>query len=381
MFLVASAFAILAASGAAGTAVLVAAVISLAQLIPLIVQQIGLGLIAAAKVIHKAGPPLVRALGAVLRAFIREVIKSTPAFGRMLIVMIRTGLKVIRELIPDFVKTGIALIVGFLGGVARDIGKITTIAVKIIVGFINTLAKNARKIINAGVNFLISFIRGLADAVDKRADDVGRAGLRLAEAIINGLWRGLKNGAKMIKDMAIDVAKDALKGAMSFLGISSPSKEFMKVGMYADEGFALGLSTYARVVDKAAEGVADGAMRKVKLSMMKMSEAVATDMDVSPVISPVLDLTQVKKESSKLGDIIDPGAISAAVSYQSAAAIAAARTASASGTSETVVTDGSKPPTEINLTQNNYSPKALSATEIYRQTKNQMSLAKEALST
>lgn len=380
MFLVATAFAILAASGAAGTAVLAAAVISLAQLIPLVVQQIGLGLIAAAKVIHKAGPPLIRALGVVLRAFIKEIIKSTPLFAKMLIVMIRNGLRVIRELIPDFVKTGIALIVGFLGGVAKNISDITKIAVRIIVGFINTLAKNIRRIINAGVNFIIAFIRGLADAIDKRADEVGRAGLRLAEAIINGMWRGLKNGAKYIKDMAVDVAKDALKGAMSFLGISSPSKAFMEVGQYADEGFALGLSTYARVVNKAAEGVADGAMRKVKLSMMKMSEAVSGEMDVNPVISPVLDLSQVKRESGKLGGIIDPGAITAGVSYSAAAAIAAERVASQTpSTADSRSTGGSTAPTEVNLTQNNYSPKALSTSEIYRQTKSQMALAKEAL--
>ena len=93
------------------------------------------------------------------------------------------------------------------------------------------------------------------------------------------------------------------------------------------------------------------------------------DMKLSqPVISPVLDLSRVKKEAPKIGAMMAIAPISPIASTDHAAAIA---------TQQTALTAGPiTPETSINFEQNNYSPDPLSNIEIYRQTNNQLSRLK-----
>src|SRR4029079_1419706 len=92
------------------------------------------------------------------------------------------------------------------------------------------------------------------------------------------------------------------------------------------------------------------------------------DMNVNPTVTPVLDLTQIRKDAKQLGDI------SNATPIRLSAEITAARTDSA----DTDV-DPERGAKIFKFEQNLYSPEALSEAEIYRQTSNQLSQAKSAL--
>jgi hypothetical protein len=95
------------------------------------------------------------------------------------------------------------------------------------------------------------------------------------------------------------------------------------------------------------------------------------DMDVQPVITPVLDLTQMQKDVAKMPNLSNVIPITGAIN---AAAISAAQAAQPGSD-----VDPETGATVIKLEQNNYSPEALSEAEIYRQTNNQLSMAKSAL--
>jgi len=64
----------------------------------------------------------------------------------------------------------------------------------------------------------------------------------LGSSIIDGVVQGIKNGAQTVFNAIGDVATGALHWAAEKLGIGSPSKEFMKLGVYSMEGFAQGIS-------------------------------------------------------------------------------------------------------------------------------------------
>jgi tape measure domain-containing protein len=241
LFLFAAGLAALAASGAAGIAVLAGAVITISQLIPLVMHQIGLGLIALAKVIANAGPPLIAAFTTVLRSFITAVIKNTPLLTNMLITFVLNGLRAIRTIFPAVVATGISMIMSLLTGIKNNIGRIVTTAGDIIVKWMQAMSKQLPRITDAGVKMIIAFVQGLADAVNNNADAMRSAGMDLAKALINGMTGGLFSGVSAVKDAAVSVAKSALDGAKGLLGISSPSKEFYKIGRYVTAGFRDGL--------------------------------------------------------------------------------------------------------------------------------------------
>ena len=162
-----------------------------------------------------------------------------------------------------------------------------------------------------------------------------------------------------------DAMQDALDAANRKLGINSPSKEFAKIGRYSDEGFAQGLRYYSGVVRSSAEDLGGQALNSLKTSIAMISQAVSDDIDYQPTIRPVLDLSDIQTGVKTLDTIFSKNqALSASTSMQT-------RVAPGS------VTDEEAPSTKgvstIQFTQNNYSPKALSRVDIYRQTKNQFS--------
>jgi len=95
------------------------------------------------------------------------------------------------------------------------------------------------------------------------------------------------------------------------------------------------------------------------------------------VIAPVLDLTSVESEAKKIADYIQTAQVlMPTLSIASANVIA---------TSTKPFEDDSpiKPPAgsgEVKFEQNIYAPAQLSTGDIYRQTRNQITMAKEELS-
>lgn len=197
------------------------------------------------------------------------------------------------------------------------------------------------------------------------------AGVDAAQGIVNGL----KSKQSSINKQMEKIAASMIKALKKKLGIKSPSTVFAEMGGYASEGMAKGLLSGAQMVTDAAETVAANAVSALQNSISKISEVVNDNMDSSPVITPVLDLTQVQEDAKKINDLTNVTPISAAASYNAAAGIAASELARQQAMSD------SAPGKVLNFTQNNSSPESLSETEIYRQTKNQLAQAKAMLDT
>jgi hypothetical protein len=231
--------------------------------------------------------------------------------------------------------------------------------------------------VNAGFQTILDFINAMTDAVDRYMPQIREASRRLAFAIIDGLTGGLASKAYAVFNKIKGIATGALDAAKRALGINSPSKVFMGVGESIPEGMVLGIRNTSDTVGKATEEMGKVAVDNVKSSLKKMYDAVDGEVNVNPVISPVLDLSSVRKEAKSLGTVFGTQPIKADVSYSKAKTISestleARERASAESAEEQKAA--------IEFVQNNYSPKALTAIEIYRNTRNQLSLAKEALS-
>ncbi|HFG0328240.1 TPA: hypothetical protein ACHHTE_001329 [Staphylococcus aureus] len=112
---------------------------------------------------------------------------------------------------------------------------------RVIQGFVNVVNKVSQGMTNA-VNKIKSFI---GDFVSAGAD------------MIRGLIRGIGQMAGELMDAAKNVAKRALDAAKSALGIHSPSREFMDVGMYSMLGFVKGIDNHSSKVIRNVSNVAD----------------------------------------------------------------------------------------------------------------------------
>lgn len=353
--------------------------LELVGIIPLVLQKLGEGVIAFAEVIANGGPAITGAITAVLLSIITAIDTVAPKIINTLFKLLTLMLAKLMDFVPKMVQAGLRILTGVLNGIADNIYKIITVATKIATEFIRGLGDNLPKILDAGADFIIKFLKGLAKTIDSRSKDMSEAGADVAEAIIKGMVRGLTSGAGRVASMARDVAKSALNAAKNLLGINSPSKEFETVGIQSDDGLALGLDRGGKKVEKSARGVAGRALEAIRGSLSDMTTIFSKDVDLNPTITPVLDLSEVRKDAAQVGSFLGANAKPIAVSgsYSVARELLAKYEANRNANLDN---GGLATHTEsITYNQYNTSPKPLSASEIYRQTKNQLSVTKGAL--
>lgn len=195
------------------------------------------------------------------------------------------------------------------------------------------------------------------------------------EDLIKGLWGGIN----AMKNWVIDKFKSFLGGVLdtvkSFFGIGSPSKVFRGIGANLAESLGMGLIDMTRSASLAAVRLANNVQKSWDQTKIALTVPMIDIGDINPVITPVLDLSQVRKESQNLDKLMSVQAIRPDVSFDRALTLAIAtndQNGSEDSTPQVVEQHN-----EFNQTIN--APKALTAADIYRQTKSQFALAKEEL--
>jgi hypothetical protein len=368
----------LGAASSVGTAALVFMATQLIGLIPLIMQKIGEGIVAIANVIATSGPALIGAFTTVIVSMVTAIQTAAPLIIETFFNLISMLVQKLTENVPKFVESGIIMINGILKGIADNIGRMIDEGTRIVTEFLNGIGRNLPKIIDAGVKVIISFVNGLAQGIRNNTAAMRDAGWNLASALIDGMTGGL--GSAMVSKAVAAVhglGSAVLRAVKAVLGIRSPSKEFFKVGEWSGEGLSNGLTSYTDQVGKDAEKLGTSAMDGLNKSISGISDMSLSGLDMTPTIRPVLDLSSIKKDSTLIDGMLTPSALSVDAGYTKAASISVEQKALKSATS---ATEQAPAPvagdTNISFVQNNTSPKALTESEIYRMTKNQLSAAK-----
>jgi len=368
----------LSIAGVAGTAALVGAIAALAGLIPLVLQQVAIGILRFAEIIGTGGPAITAALTTVLLSLMNAIDTLSPKIIATLYRLMELMLNTMLQHVPKMTDTGLKILIGFLNGVAKNIGGVVKAGTDVVVAYINGVASNTGKVVQAGINLIIAYVNALADGIRNNQDRMNAAGRNLASAIIDGMTGGLFSGAGKVAQAAREVAARALQAAKNFLGVKSPSKEFFKLGAWSSEGMALGIDDKADMVEDSSIAMGDAAIDSLTKTLAGIQKVIDGSIDYRPRIQPVLDLTDIRQNASQIGDLLATKPISVDATYSQARSAAsgyqqnqdAAAENSETGHSETTI-----------YNQYNSSPKALSAAEIYRQTKNQLSKVKGEVTT
>jgi hypothetical protein len=214
---------------------------------------------------------------------------------------------------------------------------------------------------------LMTVSQTLATNAGNNLYNAGIAGAR-------GIVQGLQSEESNIKKEMTKIGRQMIAALKRELKIKSPSEEFAEIGKFSMEGMAKGFTSSTKVVTDAVDSAAQDALTAMKRSMSGLSDGVAAEIDPNPVITPILDLTQVRTQAQELSALTNVVPITAAASYGHATSISAS-----AATTQADEADVAKAPASVKFEQNNYSPSALSEVEIYRQTKNQLSQLKTAL--
>ena len=149
---------------------------------------------------------------------------------------------------------------------------------------------------------------GLTSGTNKqKAIDAGTA-------IGDGIIQGINNKAYAIISAGTALAQKLIEAVCIYLGVSSPSKEFAKIGEFLDLGLIAGINNYSDLVVKSAEQLGEDSIDGLKSVMSQISDAVSTEINSDPVIRPVLDLTGVQSGANALNSMMGKQTYGLAVS-------------------------------------------------------------------
>lgn len=274
--------------------------------------------------------------------FINGVNSKTTELNTTFTTLLNAIVTTITSKYQEFNKAGQTLMTKFVDGMSSKESAAKNLVSNMISSVASTLKNGYSDFYNAGTNL----VRGFIDGMEDHMDDVRRA--------------------------ARELAREAYREAMDELDEHSPSRKFFQIGEYVAVGFANGISDNERIAGKSARSMANTALTTVKETLSKLSDEISNDVDVQPTIRPVLDLTDVTAKSAQLNSLF---------SRNQAMAISSSMASRSTYTPEQTTSTRPETGATFQFTQNNYSPKALSRVEIYRQTKNQFSAMERMMTT
>lgn len=362
-------------------------------------------------------PLIAAAFGAMITGFLTGLITNIPLAVQAVSTFISALINEFLAKVPEWVNRGMEIVTSLISGIASRIGDLVNAAVDLITKFLDGLTQNMPRLVKSGVDFvvallngiasalpriidaafktIIAFVNGLAEAIRNNHQKLADAGMNLVRAIVEAVISTvasvggtIMSQAAKIGNWLIDGAKNAItngigrvgaaiKGfadsviskAKEFFGIASPSKRMYEIGMYLDEGLALGIEKETAPVLNAVNTVGETTSENLKNTLSKMDFSL--DPEINPTVKPVLDLSDISKGADEMNAMMSknlkltPTIDTVAMASNSVNSVKVASEAA----SKTIPQQQS--PT-VNFTQNNYSPKYLSTIDIYRQTRSQI---------
>ena len=172
------------------------------------------------------------------------------------------------------------------------------------------LSSEAQKVGRGYANALASSsnINAVASAASKLANAAksGMTGSLVKSGVNMGLGfaSGLESSTVLdaVAAAAARVANKAIKTVNATIKSASPSRVAMKQGSFYGLGFAIGIIESSRDVEKASEKLGNSAITSVEQSISQINDLMSSSLN--PVISPVLDLTNIQNGINSMDSML-----------------------------------------------------------------------------
>lgn len=308
-------------------------------------------------------------------------VRSQDSPSRITFTNIVSGcLTAIRNKYGEFTSTGTQTMVKLIAGVRSQDSSARMAFTNIISACLTVIKNKYAEFTSTGRECMVKFIAGVRskDSELRIAFTTTLSGSITAikdyysqfksagSYLVDGFCDGISENTWKAEAEARAMAAAAAEAAEDELDEHSPSKRFYGIGNFAGVGFINALIDNVSKAGKAGREIARSSIDGLNDIISRIADYVDADMDVQPTIRPVLDLSAVEAGTGRLNTLF---------SRNQALSVS---TGMNDRVSEMEVQNGEGSPTgnTYQFTQNNYSPKALSRIDIYRQTKNQFSAMK-----
>ena len=207
----------------------------------------------------------------------------------------------------QFKSVGESMMNGMLTGIISKQSTIVSYMNNMINAMRNSITSNTAAFGNAGISLMNAFSNGLSQggrnaySVCNRAVANAKSGLTgyyfsfysAGSYLMQGFAEGISANAYRAAAAAASAARAADLAVRAALKINSPSKVGEEIGKYFDMGIAVGLNKYTDPITGKAVTIATRMKDALKESLSTLPSLLDDDMRFNPVITPVIDLSNV----------------------------------------------------------------------------------------
>ena len=277
-----------------------------------------------------------------------------------------------------------SMLASFINGANAKKSELTTTFITLVQAVLTAINGKQGEFQTSGSTLMVKFIAGvrskdselrtaftttLSGAITAIKDYYGEF-KSAGSYLVDGFCNGISENTWKAEAKARAMAAAAAEAAEDELDEHSPSKRFYGIGDFAGIGFINALIDNVSKAGKAGREIAKSSIDGLNDVISRIADYVDADMDVQPTIRPVLDLSAVEAGTGRLNTLFSRNqALSVSTGMNERVSEMEVQNGESSSAGNT-----------YQFTQNNYSPKALSRIDIYRQTKNQFSAMKGLVS-
>ncbi len=225
--------------------------------------------------------------------------------------------------VSELGKMGHDIIQNMIDGISNMIGKakekITELADKVLTAICDFFGikkpENANEFMNLGKTIIQKFNAGIYGMIEKAKNMVTDFAKRVLDAVckffgvetpgsvgelysiakdlINGFIEGVYDKVNDAIYAVGEFCDDVIQKCKNVFGVASPSKVFMAIGAFLDEGLAIGIEKNVDGVTDATENMGNMAIDSLSSAISSITDIIDGMIDSDPTIRPVLDVSGI----------------------------------------------------------------------------------------
>ena len=211
-------------------------------------------------------PVILQTLMSMISVLATELGKMLPVLIPVVIDTILLLVETLLDNIDMIIEAGIALIMGLADGLIEAIPILIDKTPVIIEKLIGALSRNTPKLIESGQELIVKLTFGLIKSIPQLVSSIPKIIVALVNGfneskssmqdvglnLLKGIWEGIKNGDKWLKDKIVGFAGDVAGWFKDTFKINSPSKLIEdEVGVYVGKAIVPSRPSALRQVKKS----------------------------------------------------------------------------------------------------------------------------------
>ena len=181
--------------------------------------------------------------------------------------------------------SGEHMVTSIVEGITAMLSEITKAAITIVAMY-GAGILSRRAVLNQYGNIMVAAAYNGASTKNGDFYDLG-------QDAADGYARGIRSKAQDVADEAREMVSKAIRAAQNEQDSASPSKVFRGLGQDGGEGYGLGFGDMISMVVTSVRNMGHAGIMAMQDTISHIKDSVDSGIDFNPVITPVLDLSQM----------------------------------------------------------------------------------------